>query len=339
MKKHLREIVTRFPGTEVAVMADLVLDEFLSGEIVRVSREAPVLIIDYRGTERMPGGGANAVNNLRALGGAPLPVGVVGDDEAGGRLVALLREAGIDTGGIARVAGYATPTKTRVLAGLPHSRQQQVIRIDRGAAGSAPAADAGVAAERAVALLSGAKGLLLSDYGYGLVTPATSRPVIEEARRRGLVITCDSRHRLKEYRGVSAVTPNLEEAEELLGMRLGTESASLEPAARRLLEKLSCTAVLITRGRRGMTILEDGVKPFDIPVFGSDQVSDVTGAGDTVIAAFTLALAAGATYRQAATLANCAAGLVVMKKGTATVSAEELLDALERIPDPSESGR
>lgn len=337
MKKQLREIVTRFPGTEVAVMADLVLDEFLSGEIARVSREAPVLIVDYKATERMPGGGANAVNNVRALGGVPLPVGIVGDDEAGERLVALLRDAGIETGGIARVADYETPTKTRVLAGLPHSRLQQVMRIDRGAVGAVPDSDASVAAEKAISLLSRAKGLLLSDYGFGLVTPATSRGVIHEGRRRDLVVTCDSRHRLKEYRGVSAVTPNLEEAEELLGMRLGADSTSLEPAARRLLEQLGCTAVLITRGRHGMTILEDGVRPFDIPVFGSDQISDVTGAGDTVIAAFTLALAAGATYRQAATLANCAAGLVVMKKGTATVSAEELTDALERWPDPSEA--
>jgi rfaE bifunctional protein kinase chain/domain len=211
-----------------------------------------------------------------------------------------------------------------------------VIRIDRGASSSAPAADADVVSENALALLrDGAKALLISDYGFGSAAPRSARPLIEEVRRLGLVVTCDSRHRLKEYRGVSAVTPNLEEAEELLGTRLGTDRASLEPAARRLLEELGCVAVLITRGRTGMTILEDGVKPFDIPVFGSDQVSDVTGAGDTVIAAFTLALAAGATYRQAAILANCAAGLVVMKRGTATVSSQELAAAVDRLPDPA----
>ncbi len=325
----LLPLIDRFTGTKVAVLADLVLDEFLYGEIVRVSREAPVLIIDHKRMDAMPGGGANAANNLRALGGEPLPVGVVGDDDAGRRLAALLRAAGIDTSGLVTLPGYVTPTKTRVLAGLPHSRPQQVIRIDRGAPRSVAAESALAAAERAAALLSeGVNGILLSDYGYDLVTPEATRGLIAQARLYGVPVTCDSRHRMKEYRGVTAGTPNLEEAEEMLGARVDDEGARVEDAGRRMLAALDCSALLVTRGSRGMTLLEDGVKPFDIPVFGSDQVADVTGAGDTVIAAFTLALAAGATFRLAASLANVAAGLVVMKRGTATVTADELRDAI-----------
>jgi rfaE bifunctional protein kinase chain/domain len=335
LKEHLASVVNRFAGTKVAVLADLVLDEFVHGEIARVSREAPVLIVDYRRTDAMPGGGANAVNNVRSLGGRPVPVGVVGDDDAGRRLIDLMEEAGVDTTAVTRLAGYATPTKTRVLAGLPHSRAQQVIRIDRGSSGSVPLEAAEAAAERARGLLTqDVKALLISDYGYDLVTPSTARPLSAEARRMKITVACDSRHRLKEFGGVTAVTPNLEEAEELLGMRLDDGHARLDEAGRRLMESLACHAVLITRGSRGMTLLEDGVKPFDIPVHGSDQVADVTGAGDTVIAAFTLALAAGATFRLAAMLANIAAGIVVMKRGTATVTAAELRQAIENLPAP-----
>jgi rfaE bifunctional protein kinase chain/domain len=335
VREHLRALVDRFPQARVAVVADLVLDEFLYAEIARVSREAPVLIVDYRKMDAMPGGGANAVQNVRALGGMPVPVGVVGDDEAGGRLLDLLENAGIETGAVQRLAGYATPVKTRVLAGLPHSRPQQIVRIDRGTASRVPIEAAGAAAERACALIQSGDvaGVLLSDYGYDLVTPASARPVVDEARRRHLPVTCDSRHRLRGFTGVTAATPNLEEAEQMAGVRLDAGAASLPEAGRIILEKLMCRAVLITRGSRGMTLVEEGMPPSDIPVFGGDQVADVTGAGDTVIASFTLALASGATMRAAALLANCAAGLVVMKRGTATVSAPELAAALARLPE------
>ncbi len=333
MRQLLLDLVDRLQGTPVVVLADLVLDEFLHGEIARVSREAPVLILDYLGLDPMPGGGANAVNNVRALGGTPLPVGVVGDDEPGSRLVGLLERAGIDASGVVRLAGYATPTKTRVLAGLPHSRHQQVVRIDRGRAASVPPESAGAAAERAaVRLAGGAKAVLLSDYDYGLVTPESARMVIDLARKRSVPAVCDSRRRLAGYRGVTAATPNLEEAEQALGRGLGEPGAEMEDAGRRLVGDLECRALLITMGSRGMTLIEDGVRPFAIPVFGTDQVADVTGAGDTVIAVFTLALAAGATFRLAALLSNVAAGLVVLKRGTAVVTADELRRAIEAAP-------
>ena len=332
MKSHLAEAAAKLSGTRVVVLADLVLDEFLYGEIARVSREAPVLIIEQRQMDAMPGGGANAINNVKALGGTPVPVGIVGDDEAGRRVVELLRAGGMDTDGVVVLPGYPTPVKTRVLAGLPHSRPQQVIRIDRGGTARVDRHSAEAAAERARALLSGAAGLLLSDYGYDAVTPESAAPLIAAARAAKVPVTCDSRRRGRAYKGVTAITPNLEEAEQLLGARLDDAGVSLEKCGRDLLHLLDCRAVLITRGSHGMTLVEDGVKPFDIPVHGGDQVADVTGAGDTVIAAFTLALAAGATFRLAALLSNIAAGIVVMKRGTAVASAAELRAAIAALP-------
>ncbi len=338
MKELLTEVIGRFEGIRVAVLCDLVLDEFLHGEIARVSREAPVLIVDYIRTDAMPGGGGNAVQNLRALGCAPIPVGVVGEDQEGRRLLDVLSDAGIDTSAIASLQGFITPVKTRVLTGLAHSRPQQVIRIDRGTSGSVPAAAAGAAGERARSLVAdGAAALLLSDYGYDLVTPAAAAGAIQAARDRGVPATCDSRHRLTGYTGVTAATPNLEEAEQVIGRRLDQGSrgeSAIEDAGRRLMAKIKSRAVLITRGADGVTLVEDGVRAFHVPAFGSGEVADVTGAGDTVIAVFTLALACGATMRAAALLANCAAGLVVAKRGTATVSAPELAAALARLEVP-----
>ena len=262
MKEHLLKVVDRFPGTRVVVLADLVLDEFLHGEIARVSREAPVLIIDYKRMDAMPGGGANAIRNVRALGGEPIPVGVVGQDDAGDRLRALLDRDGIDTTGITRISDYATPVKTRVLAGLPHSRPQQVIRIDRGRVATVPAEIAASACERAATLLTRDTGaLMLSDYGYDLVTPEGSAAVVETTRHRSITVTCDSRHRLKGYKNVTAITPNLEEAEEMLGIRLTDGPERLQQTGRELLTRVACKAVLITRGSQGMTLLEDGGVP------------------------------------------------------------------------------
>ncbi len=323
-------VVDRFEDVPVLVLADLVLDEFLHAEIARVSREAPVLIVQHRRLEAMPGGGANAVHGVRALGGLPIPVGVVGNDDAGGRLVDLLAKLGIDTAGISVEEGYETPVKTRVLAALPHSRPQQVVRIDKGAAHSVDSAAARRAVERASLRLDEVPAVLLSDYGYDLVRPDLTAALVRTARAQGLSVTCDSRHRVREFAGVTAATPNLEEAEEILGWRLEDEGSRLREAGQRLLATLGAEEIVITRGSRGMILFRAGEAPEEIPVFGSDQVADVTGAGDTVIAAFTLALASGATALEAALVANAAAGMVVMKRGTATVTARELTDALRR---------
>jgi rfaE bifunctional protein kinase chain/domain len=327
---RLCEVVNGFEDVPVLVLADLVLDEFLYAEIARVSREAPVLIVQHRRLEAMPGGGANAASNVLSLGGRPIPVGVVGQDTAGETLIDIFARAGVDTRGIAVEPGYETPVKTRVLAALPHSRPQQVVRIDRGTIHTVEAAAARRAVERAAALVPGAGALLLSDYGYDLVRPDLTTGIIQAARSGGKPVTCDSRHRVREFAGVSAATPNLEEAEEILGWKLEDDGTRLREAGQRLLTSLGADEILITRGSRGMLLFHTGESPVEIPVFGSDQVADVTGAGDTVIATFTLALASGASALEAALVANAAAGLVVMKRGTATVTPRELTDALRR---------
>jgi rfaE bifunctional protein kinase chain/domain len=309
------------------VLADLVADEFVSGRAQRLSREAPVLILEHEGTEIRPGGGANAVHNIRTLGGEPVPLGVLGRDDYGRRLRALLRGAGIDVTGVVMDKTYPTPVKSRILGGGTHSTRQQIVRIDRVSALPERSA-ARVQVARALGTFKGRlDGVLVSDYGLGLVTPDLVRSAIALAERRGVPVTVDSRHGLLGLRGMTAVTPNEAEVEAALGIRIGHDLGRLEAAGRTLLRRLGAKAVLITRGSDGMALFQPGRKPVHIPIYGSDQVADVTGAGDTVIATFTLALAAGATAAEASVLANYAGGIVVMKRGTATVSFEELQSA------------
>jgi rfaE bifunctional protein kinase chain/domain len=305
-----------------------VADEFLYGRVQRVSREAPVLILQYDGTDVRLGGGANAVHNIRTLGGTPVPLGVLGRDEHGRRLKALLREKGIPSAGVFADPGYVTPVKTRILGGGIHSTKQQVVRIDKitrldGASRARRSVLAALRRFRGVL-----DGVLVSDYGFGLTTPEVVRAAIELGRRRGVPVTVDSRFELLAYRGMTAVTPNEPEVEAALGVTIGHDRRTLEAAGRTLLRRLGAKAVLITRGSDGMALFEQAGRPLHIPIHGSDQVADVTGAGDTVIATFTLALAAGATPAEASRLANYAGGIVVMKQGTATVSATELRAAL-----------
>jgi rfaE bifunctional protein kinase chain/domain len=327
--ERLSRLVKAFRGRRVLVVADLVADEFLFGRVQRVSREAPVLILQYDATDLRLGGGANAVHNLRTLGGSPLPLGVVGRDEPGRRLKALLRQARIPVSGVASQAGYVTPVKTRILGGGVHSTKQQIVRIDK-ATHLAEGSPARRAVRRALREYRGRlDGVLVSDYGFGLLGPEIVREAIALARRREVPVTVDSRFGLLAYRGMTAVTPNEPEVEAALGVAIGHDRRRLEAAGRTLLRRLGARAVLITRGSDGMALFEPGQRPLHIPIWGSDQVADVTGAGDTVIAAFTLALAAGAVPADAARLANYAGGIVVMKQGTATVSAAELRAAVE----------
>jgi D-glycero-beta-D-manno-heptose-7-phosphate kinase len=337
MTKHpkeldrLRKILEAFPKTTVTVIGDLVADEFVYGEISRVSREAPVLILKHRERAVVPGGGANAINNLAALGVNVLPVGLIGDDEPGRLLLKAFRKRRVPLSGVLKDKRYPTVTKTRILAGQTHSARQQVVRIDREPE-SAP--DPHLTRE----LISSARkfarasdALLVSDYGYGSATPQ----ILEAIRTRDLAslpITLDSRFRMLEYSGVTAATPNEPEVEEALRMRIGHDWSKLAQAGEKLLGRMQLQALVITRGRDGMVVFERDRKPIDVPISGSDEVADVTGAGDTVIATFTAALAAGATAEEAAHLANYAGGIVVMKRGTATASREELLAAMDKEP-------
>lgn len=331
--QRLVRLIEEFAGRSVAVIGDIFADEFIYGQIARVSREAPVLILDYDATEIVPGGAGNAANNVAALGGRARAVGLVGRDEAGRRLLAAFHPR-VDTSGLLHPARYRTPTKTRILAGGVHSAKQQVVRIDRKANHQPDAKLLGAVARAAVRAVRGAEAVLFSDYGSGLVTPrlvGRLRRVLRAGRRRRPVpMLVDSRYALLQYRGLTACTPNEAEVEHLLGVRIDENLRVLERAGRALLGRTRMRAVLITRGSRGMALFEPRRPTVHIPIFGTDQVADVTGAGDTVIATVTLALAAGASFYEAARLANYAAGLVVMKRGTATVSAEELREAVQR---------
>jgi rfaE bifunctional protein kinase chain/domain len=323
MTRRLLELIDRFAGRRVAVFGDLIVDEFIYGEIARVSREAPVLILDYNSTELVPGGAGNAASNVAALGGRAAIIGVAGRDQPGQRLLTALAER-VDVRGVARPSQHVTPTKTRILAGGIHSAKQQVVRIDRAAASKFSDADRRTIASRLLKATDRCDALLVSDYGTGLVVPALVAAAAARLRERKAPSLVDSRYALRQFRGMTACTPNESEVEQLLGIRIGDNARVLERAGRQLLKQTRAQAVLITRGSRGMALFERDRRTIHIPIHGSDQIADVTGAGDTVIATMTLALAAGATFEEASRLANYAGGLVVMKRGTATVSADEL---------------
>ena len=325
----LTALIDALDGRTVAVIGDVVADEFVYGRVTRVSREAPVLILEYDSTAIVPGGGGNAANNVAALGGRAALVSVIGRDDAGRRLVAALHPRVTSTG-VARAAGTGTVIKTRILAGGIHSAKQQVVRIDRGVGGSIDARSRDRFERAALASLAGADAVLMSDYGSGLVTPALARRVTTALRRAGhpIPVLIDSRYRLLEYRGLTACTPNESEVEQALGVRINDNARVLETAGRDILKRTAMNAVLITRGGRGMSLFVPGAPTVHIPIHGSDEIADVTGAGDTVMATMTLALAAGATFEAAARLANYAGGIVVMKRGTATVSRQELRAAV-----------
>jgi D-glycero-beta-D-manno-heptose-7-phosphate kinase len=329
--QRLLGLVDAFPRRRVAVVGDIVADEFLTGQISRVSREAPVLILRYDATRVVPGGAGNAANNVAALGGRVDLVGLVGRDESGRALVGSFPRS-VSTRSLVRSPKYRTPCKTRVLAGGIHSAKQQLVRIDREPSG--PLDPVAVRAVEAAVLKAAdtVDAIVLSDYGYGLVTPALAAAVTarlrKTARGRAVPVLVDSRYSLGAYRGLTACTPNEPEVEQLLGVEIDDDAEALERAGRALLRKSQMAAVLITRGSRGMALFEPGRPTVHVPIYGTDEIADVTGAGDTVMATMALALAAGASFADAARLANYAGGIVVMKRGTATVSPRELRAAI-----------
>jgi rfaE bifunctional protein kinase chain/domain len=339
--ERLLALVDGMAGRPVVLLVDLVADRFITGTPKRISREAPVLILSYQGETLTPGGGANAVANVAALAGKPLPLGVVGDDLSGRELVDALGKLGVETGGILTRQGYRTPTKVRILGGGKHSIKQQIVRYDvedhlsltgeeRQAFASRLASWGAVEATRAGVAI-------LSDYGYGTVEPALL-PAVREALGAEATLVGDSRYRLGEFAGLDGATPNEEEAEALLGETIDDDPGRLAEGGRQLLARLAARFLLITRGSRGMSLFVSE-NAAHLPVHGTDQVADVTGAGDTVIGTFALGLAAGATPLEAALLANYAGGVVVMKMGTATLSPEELKRAIRSDPRPVEELR
>lgn len=313
-------------GRRVVLLADLVADRFVTGTPKRISREAPVLILRQDHDETVPGGGANAAANVASLGGKAVVLGAVGDDASGRALLEALAERGADVAHTAVVAGYRTPTKTRILGGGRHAIKQQIVRFDvEDDLGDDPTIGRLLIPEGITA-----DAVIISDYGYGAATPGHVAKLRVQLPLATFV--CDSRFRLADFAAIDAATPNEEEAEGLLG---GSLDPDLATKCQNLRRRLGLQFLLVTRGSAGMVLATDGAT-VAFPVHGTDEVADVTGAGDTVIATVTLALSAGASPLEAAVLANYAGGIVVMKRGTATVTPPELVAAIEHDHKPLE---
>jgi rfaE bifunctional protein kinase chain/domain len=325
----LADFVEQFSSKTVVLFGDFVADEFQFGEISRVSREAPVLILRHRETQLFPGGGANAANNFAALGTRVFPISAVGDDPAGNALVDYFRSKRVDVSGLVRVKGWTTPTKTRFLAGWAHTVGQQVLRVDREPQSPLPEAVHKKLHAKLRAKLRSAHSLAVSDYGFGVAAPGVVRQAISDQKNIPPV-TLDARHHLHAYAkaGITSATPNEAELEALHHVSIGQNLSELERCGAATLAEMKLRALLVTRGRHGMALFEPEGRLTQISVYGSDQAADVTGAGDTVLAAYTVALSCGASPLEAAHIANIAGGLVVMKRGTATVTRDELLAAI-----------
>jgi rfaE bifunctional protein kinase chain/domain len=290
-----------------------------------------VLILRHRETHVVPGGGANAANNLAALGARVLPVTAVGHDAQGDALMEYFRGKRVNVSGMVRVKDWATPTKTRFIAGWAHTVGQQVLRVDREPQAALPEAVRKKIGKILSEKIHSADALAVSDYGFGVASPELVRQAASE-RKRGLIVTLDARYHLASYAkaGIASATPNEAELEALHHTTIGSNSEELSRCGKATLEAMKLRALLVTRGRDGMALFEKRGQFTCISVHGSDQVVDVTGAGDSVLAAYTLALACGASALEAAHIANITGGLVVMKRGTATVSRAELLEAIRR---------
>jgi rfaE bifunctional protein kinase chain/domain len=327
-KKNLIAFVDRFAQKKVTVWGDFILDEYIYGTTRRISREAPVLILSHKAKEYSLGGGGNALLNLSALGAKPIPVGVVGQDDAGKRILKIFKQKKIPSDFLIRDKSLQTPIKTRILAGEHSTRKQQILRIDQE--GRVP--DSKELNQKLVSTLSKAasqtEALLISDYNYFTVNAEVLRKILPRFKKAKKPVALDSRFRLLHFRGVSILTPNEPEVEHALQIELDDDQTIVRKAGRLLLEKAGAEAVLITRGSKGMELFEKRKPAYHIPIFGTSDIVDVTGAGDTVISVLALALVCGASFREAAMLANLAAGIVVMKKSTATVSPQELKEAI-----------
>jgi D-beta-D-heptose 7-phosphate kinase/D-beta-D-heptose 1-phosphate adenosyltransferase len=321
--QRAQQIINKFSDLRIVTFGDLMLDEFIWGEVRRISPEAPVPVVEVKRETWRLGGAGNVVSNLLELGAKTIPVGVVGEDDAAKLLRDRFAERGAETIGIISDPSRPTTRKTRIVA---HS--QQMVRADR----EDRSPITGGIEDRIIAAfndaLPGADAVIISDYDKGLLTPRALRAAIESAQSQRKIVCLDPKIRnFQHYRAVDVITPNQSEAERASGVEI-TDEASLVAAARRIRELLDCKNVLITRGEHGMSLLDEGGAVTHIPTVAR-EVYDVTGAGDTVIAALALALASGALLDEAAIIANTAAGVVVGKVGTATVSRAELLDVLQ----------
>lgn len=327
-KRDLLRLVDNFAKMKIGVWGDFILDEYILGNTRRISREAPVLILSYRDKKFSLGGAGNSVLNIKALSADPLPLGVIGADESGRKIIRMFKQKGISTQHLLQEKGFQTPIKTRILAGEETTRKQQILRIDQE--GKVP--DNYELKQRIKKSLKAIQGrvdaLLISDYNYFTVKEDLFSTALPDFKNANIPVALDSRFRLLNFKGITVASPNEPEVEGALQLEINDNQQILTRAGKLLLKNTQAAAMLITRGSRGMMLFEKKKAPLSIPIYGGTDIVDVTGAGDTVISVFTMALASGANFKQAALLANYAGGIVVMKKGTATLSPDELKDAI-----------
>ena len=321
-RSRLRRLVDSFPGKRILVVGDYMLDQYIRGSVSRISPEAPVPVVRVAHESHVPGGAGNVASNLAALGARPAAVGVLGLDEASRLLSGELEAVGVDTNGLIGDGARVTSQKARVVA-----ERQQVVRYDRETAEPLSADTERRLLETMEQSLDGAHAIILSDYGKGVIGPRVLREAIALARKRKIPIIVDPKvEHFRQYKGVTCITPNLNEAFGGMGRPVKHLEQDIERLGRDIMKELRCESVLVTRGPDGMSLFsKKGVSHFPTQ---AREVFDVTGAGDTVISSFTLALAAGGTLEQAAVISNHAAGVVVAKLGTATTSVAELREAL-----------
>ncbi len=326
-RKRLFDLLEQFRSRRVTVVGDYLLDQYILGTTSRVSREAPIPVIDYQQSAHHPGGAANAAQNVTALGGAAVAVGVLGDDPEGVTLCELLRSRGVDTHALLVAPAEATSTKLRIMAGEMNAQKQQVARVDR----SHRVALADGLAGRLLTAISDAVAasdvVLLADYGLGVLSPPVVEHAIARARARAVPIVVDSRYRLAWFRGATVAVPNEVEAMEALGIEREADLMDAEAMKRRVAE-CGLEGLIVTRGSLGMIVCDAHGAYATIGIAGSREATDVTGAGDTVAAMVALSLAAGGTLAEAAQMATFAASVVVMKRGTATASPDEVRSAI-----------
>lgn len=319
------DIVTKqFPQKKIVIVGDLVTDQFLHGTIARVSREAPVFILRHEETETLAGGAANAAVNVASLGGTAVLIGLVGEDASGESLSEKLCRSNVNCDFLVQSAKIQTTTKLRVLAGQNYAPRQQVIRIDYE---NKAEVDGGLRTrlkENLIAAAENADTIVISDYNYGVADEEIAQTARQIAGEKKIPLLIDSRFRLQNFQNATSATPNQEEVEQILGKDFTPEDCAA------LRERFGLEALLVTRGNKGMLLVEKNKSPIEIAAVGSKEPVDVTGAGDTVIAVYALGLASGLSFADSAQLANHAGGIVVMKKGTACASPRELLDSLEK---------
>ena len=322
---NLSQIIRQnFPAKKIVIVGDLVADQFLRGTIARVSREAPVFILRHDETETFPGGAANAAANVASLGGNAVLIGIAGRDANGDALLRKLTVSKVDCDFIITSDKLMTTTKVRVLAGQHFAPRQQVIRIDYENDQMIDTEIIGQLKTNLTKAAETADAIIISDYNYGVANAEIGKLAQKIAAEKQIPLLVDSRFRLCEFPNATTATPNQEEVEQILGKDFTEENCT------ELCGKLGYEALLVTRGNKGMLLVEKNKKLLQIEAVGATEAVDVTGAGDTVIAAYALGLACGFGFAESANIANHAGGLVVMKQGTACVSAEELISSISK---------